>query len=43
MFILAILETIRIASSIDRRRLAHDEAYRLAVVERLGRPFRRRG
>ncbi len=43
MFILAILETLRIASSIDRRRLARDDAYRLAIVERLGKPFRRRG
>jgi hypothetical protein len=42
VFILAILETIRFASSIDRHRLARDEAYRLAIVDRLGKPFRRR-
>ena len=42
MFILAILETIRFAAGIDRHRLARDEAYRLAVVDRLGKPFRRR-
>ena len=42
MFILAFLETMRIASSIDRRRLARDEAYRLALVDQLGKAFRRK-
>ena len=34
MFLLAMLKAIEIARSVDRQRLAQDEAYRLAVVAR---------
>ncbi len=44
MFILTLLRTIRIATEVDRARLARDEAYRLAIVAALrGAAPRREG
>jgi hypothetical protein len=42
--ILTLLRTIRIATEVDRARLARDEAYRLAIVAALrGAAPRREG